>query len=139
MTTRSNVKYCSPACRHEGRAKIVKKLYDPEKERKYQQRYRQRNNMAVRQSRYKTWYGITLAEFDAIFSKQEGKCAICGCALKPYGRETHLDHKHDASTKIRGILCRNCNSGLGYFRDSPALIMQAIFYLRQFQTIPEVS
>ena len=139
MTTRENVKYCSQACRHAGHAKTAKKRYTPEKNSEYRQRYRQRNNMSVRQSRYKNWYGITMAEYDAIFSGQGGKCGICGCVLKPYGRQTNLDHKHDASQKIRGILCRPCNLMLGSARDNPAFLLAAINYLAAHQGLGIVT
>jgi len=133
MTSRSKAKYCSPACRQEGTMKLKIARRDPAKSRETQTRYRQSNNMAVRQSRYKNWYGISLAEYDSIFSAQNGGCAICGCDLPQYGRHTHLDHKHDANQKIRGILCRGCNLGLGGFKDSPILLDAAKAYLARAQ------
>ncbi|MFI0793540.1 endonuclease domain-containing protein [Micromonospora rubida] len=41
----------------------------------------------------------------------------------------HLDHDHRAGSS-RGILCFNCNGGLGQFRDSPTRLARAITYLR---------
>ena len=60
-----------------------------------------------------------------MFEKQEGKCAICGSK-----DEKHLcvDHSHE-NGKIRKLLCENCNKGLGYFRDNPLVLENAINYL----------
>jgi hypothetical protein len=54
-------------------------------------------------------YGIGAAEFDELDAQQGGVCAICG-------RESpeHVDHDHETG-KVRGILCFNCNGGLGQF------------------------
>lgn len=58
-------------------------------------------------------YGITLAQWDAIWKAQGEVCAICG--RSPRATETfHLDHEHTAgqSGRIRGILCPYCNTRL---------------------------
>lgn len=49
-------------------------------------------------------YRITPDEFDALFAKQNGKCAICGVAPQ----RPVVDHDHETK-KIRGILCHGCN------------------------------
>lgn len=63
---------------------------------------------------------------------QGDRCAICGIAEEdaPKGR-LHTDHDHGerGAIGIRGLLCSNCNSGLGHFKDSPALLTAAIHYL----------
>lgn len=53
-------------------------------------------------------------------------CAICSRA--PRAR-LHIDHNHKTK-QYRGLLCDNCNLGLGHFKDSPALLAKAIEYLR---------
>lgn len=53
-------------------------------------------------------------------------CAIC--QSKPRAR-LHIDHNHKTG-KYRGLLCDNCNLGLGHFKDSPTLLALAIEYLR---------
>ncbi|NMO53499.1 recombinase [Actinoplanes sp. TBRC 11911] len=69
-------------------------------------------------------YGIGQAEFDELVAEQGGVCAICG-GPDPQ----HVDHDHRTGW-VRGILCFNCNGGLGQFRDSPEFLAGAITYLK---------
>lgn len=74
-------------------------------------------------------YGISSDEYDTLLLKQNGQCCICGTAS---GTQTlHVDHCHTTGT-IRGLLCNSCNTGLGHFRDNPALLQKAITYLKEF-------
>jgi hypothetical protein len=59
---------------------------------------------------------------------QEGKCAICG-SLE---RRLVIDHDHETG-KVRALLCWGCNVGLGYFGDSPEMMMEAIAYVKQYR------
>ncbi len=69
-------------------------------------------------------YGIGQAEFDRLLAEQGGVCAICG------GPDPeHVDHDH-VFGNVRGILCFNCNGGLGQFKDSIEQLGKAISYLR---------
>ena len=56
------------------------------------------------------------------------RCAICGDL--PSTKRHSLDHCH-VSGRMRGVLCTRCNSGLGFFRDDPRILKQAIEYLRR--------
>ncbi|MFE9959583.1 endonuclease VII domain-containing protein [Micromonospora sp. NPDC005299] len=69
-------------------------------------------------------YGIGQKEFDELLAEQGGVCAICGSP-----DPEHLDHDHRTGW-VRGILCFNCNGGLGQFKDSPESLARAITYLR---------
>lgn len=82
-------------------------------------------------------YGITEAEFNVMFSGQDGRCAICGTA-EYNSRGPQIDHDH-GSGKVRAILCNACNGGLGLFKDNIAIMEAAISYLRKHQSCkPEV-
>ena len=72
-------------------------------------------------------YGLSQGEWDAMFAAQGNRCAIHGGEL-PAGRRWHTDHDHQTGT-VRGILCPDCNTALGLFRDDPARLMAAIEYL----------
>ena len=64
-------------------------------------------------------YGISLEAYEAILAKP---CAICK------GKATELDHDHKTG-RIRGGLCRLCNSGLGFFKDNPDNLITAAGYI----------
>lgn len=73
-------------------------------------------------------YGITEEEYQHRLLKQKNACAICTTTnLGRYGR-FHIDHDHKTK-KIRGLLCTNCNLGLGLFKDSTTNLNSAIAYL----------
>jgi hypothetical protein len=61
---------------------------------------------------------------------QEGLCAIC---QSPIDESAHLDHDHETG-EIRGMLCGNCNMGIGHLKDSPAIVGAALSYLASAQT-----
>ncbi|GAB2576131.1 recombination endonuclease VII [Paractinoplanes abujensis] len=69
-------------------------------------------------------YGIGQADFDEMLWRQFGVCAICH-APDPQ----HVDHDHRTG-EVRGILCFNCNGGLGQFRDNLDYLTGAIEYLK---------
>ena len=52
-------------------------------------------------------YGITARQYDAMLARQGGVCAVCG---KPPTRcRLAVDHAHDATKRVRGLLCDPCN------------------------------
>ena len=60
---------------------------------------------------YKRKYGITQEDFDYMYISQGGVCAICEL---PYHRTLHVDHNHNTG-KVRGLLCKTCNTHLGTY------------------------
>lgn len=75
-------------------------------------------------------YGITLDQYHAMLEQQGERCAICQRVIKPVGRSTHIDHDH-ATGKVRGLLCEQCNAGLGQFKDRPEVLRAAATYLER--------
>ena len=76
-------------------------------------------------------YGITLAQYEAKLSEQDGKCAIC--RRPPLGKmPLHVDHDH-VSGSIRDLLCRRCNSLVGFVEKHGELIPAATAYLHRFK------
>ncbi len=83
----------------------------------------QRLHGTSRHYHLKRRYGIGADEFDELVKQQGGVCAICA---RP--DPEHVDHSHDTGA-VRGILCFNCNGGLGQFRDSTDALLAAAAYL----------
>ena len=99
----------------------------------------------VRADNLRTKYGISVAQYDALRAAQGYRCAICGrheddipaaARGRPRldGRPTAapvklvVDHCHD-SRRVRGLLCAECNSAIGYFRDNGRALLAALDYL----------
>lgn len=76
-------------------------------------------------------YGITLAEYEQKLKDQGGVCEICGKPDEVEGRRMAIDHCHDTG-KVRGLLCGNCNRGLGNFQDNAELVAKAADYLFKY-------
>ena len=68
-------------------------------------------------------YNISEEQVNELLSNAQ--CEICG-------RESYLviDHCHETGD-VRGVLCNNCNTGIGMFLDSLPLIKQAWKYLKK--------
>lgn len=82
-------------------------------------------------------YEISADDYLALALKQNGGCAICGGKANSHrkdGRGGHtrrylsVDHNHETK-KVRGLLCNFCNTGIGMFKDNPALLRLAARYL----------
>ena len=72
-------------------------------------------------------YGMEAEDYEEMFRRQGGVCAICG--EPPTGKDLAVDHCH-TSGDVRGLLCTRCNIGLGYFKDDEERLKKAIAYLR---------
>jgi len=89
-----------------------------------------RRKIIVKKDNYKRRYGLSVEDKQSMIDKQNALCAICKRPLK----STHdvcVDHCHDTN-KVRGILCRKCNLGIGHFDDSIKYLKDAIKYLRKW-------
>lgn len=74
-------------------------------------------------------YGITSQDYLKILQAQNGGCAICG---KPANRrKLDIDHCH-LTGRVRGLLCPDCNIGIGRLGDSTEHLKKALIYLEKF-------
>lgn len=83
--------------------------------------------MSVQQkvNKARSRYGLTPEDVEDIYSGQGGVCAICKCD----SGDLVVDHDHTTG-EVRGVLCRNCNGGLGMLGDSVERLRAALAYLR---------
>ena len=82
---------------------------------------------ALRNGYYRRTFGITTDDVDALIEKQGGVCAICGRAPTRLA-SWHVDHCHETGI-VRGILCIDCNQGIGKFHEDPQRLRDAAAYL----------
>lgn len=85
-------------------------------------------------TRYRLWsvktrYGLDAAAYAALYERARDACELCGWKESDHTGYLCVDHCH-ATGKVRGLLCRNCNSALGKLREDPALLEKAARYLR---------
>lgn len=124
--------WCLP-CRNKTRVHKPTKYVGTELERKRQAAKEWKNNNPdkVTNKRYKSRYGITLTEYKLKLKEQNNKCLICNIDEKD-SRSNKLVVDHDHKTgEVRGLLCHNCNCGLGHFKDSTQFMENAIEYLKK--------
>jgi hypothetical protein len=78
-------------------------------------------------------YGLSVQDYDNMSARQNGSCAIC--RKKSDGRLC-IDHSH-VTRKLRDLLCRRCNGGLGFYDDDPILVRAAADYLDRWRLAHE--
>lgn len=77
----------------------------------------------------KRTYGITSVDYDAMFDRQGGGCAICHDPPTWNKPRLPVDHNH-RSGHVRGLLCHRCNIVLGLVKDDVLLLEAMEDYLR---------
>lgn len=75
-------------------------------------------------------HNMTVEEYDTMFIRQEGRCAICNRHQDVLPHHLCVDHDHETN-KTRGLLCYNCNAILGHARDDRTVLEKAIAYLAE--------
>ncbi len=82
-----------------------------------------------RESTLQKLYGIGLEQYEQMYEKQDGCCAICNQHADSFKHRLSVDHCHTTGA-IRGLLCHNCNTAIGKLNDNIELFSRAISYLR---------
>lgn len=85
-------------------------------------------------------YKVSLVWYEEKYKEQNGLCRLCkkeGFLMNPKRHRAKLvvDHCHTEGN-VRGLLCHNCNRGLGLFKDDPKVLRDAADYLEGATTIP---
>lgn len=126
------------------RRSAAKARLNPEKVeaiRAYQAEYRAENREVLRDKERERRFGITRQEYAEMFHAQNGACAICSQpeTATRNGRIKALavDHDH-TSGEVRGLLCADCNTGIGKLKESRDIMVSAIRYLDKHKKVEKV-
>lgn len=134
-------RYSCKSCR-----KVQEKEYrrlnsTPEKQAKARERaknYREKNPDAHWNSFIKSYYNITVEEWNILLKSQNYLCAICKSPYSEQRERLSVDHDHSCCVNnkscgkcIRGLVCQPCNKMLGFARDSTIILQSAIDYLKE--------
>lgn len=74
-------------------------------------------------------YGLTKEAYETKLSSQRNSCAIC---KREFSSTPYVDHCH-ITLRTRGLLCSPCNTGLGLFKEDPAIFHEAMAYLKKYK------
>jgi len=99
----------------------------------YERTYAQKNKIRRRNMYVSRTYNISESEYNEIFVKQNGKCAICGKHQTELTSFLSVDHCHQTNF-IRGLLCGKCNRAIGLLDDDIENLRCAIIYLQKGQS-----
>lgn len=108
----------------------MNQISSKERKAEYQRQWRLKNKGKQSEANLRVHlrnkYNLELETFKEMHARQDGKCLICG--VVPNERLC-VDHCHKTG-EVRGLLCRQCNGGLGNFKDNPESLQKAILYLQ---------
>jgi len=94
-------------------------------------------NPRGRRNKQLLWaFGITLDGYETMLARQGGVCGLCERAeteIHPLSKKVRnyaVDHDH-ATGEIRGLLCNDCNRGLGLLGDTAERLRKAVAYIER--------
>lgn len=92
---------------------------------KWKNRNKEKELRIDRRHRLFKKYGLTLEEYEYLFNKQLGSCALC---FKEHPRRAlSVDHDHKTG-QIRGLLCDRCNLAIGLLGDDEKIVQNLAWY-----------
>ena len=103
---------------------------------KARQRYFKERDLRT-SKRLKKDFGITLAEYDAMFAMQNGLCAVCNEPQKIKDKHGNLrrfsvDHDHKTG-RVRQLLCGPCNLSIGLVKENVKTLNKMIEYIKKHE------
>ena len=118
------------------RAKVYKawaqknRAYLADRQRQWRKAHPVSSKRQLWAAKIKNRYGLTVEAFEAMWTAQGGRCAICDSILDMGRNKHHIDHDH-ATNSVRALLCAHCNRGLGCLRDDPKILRRAADYVEK--------
>ena len=104
-----------------------------------QKRYREKNlektKQVSREGHIRRKFGITINDYDSMLNSQNKVCAICKEKCNT-GNNLAVDHNHKTG-RIRGLLCKNCNTSIGLLKENVEILENAIIYLSFYELVEE--
>lgn len=102
---------CHPDRQHWAKG-LCKRCYHSQYEK---QRYANDPAFKLKQREHhlRSAYGLSLDDYQRMLDDQGGHCKLC--TMEP-NRNFGVDHDH-VTGRVRGILCRFCNSKLGWYEN----------------------
>jgi hypothetical protein len=99
--------------------------------------HHQRYRTSARRTLIKRRYGLSMERYEYILMAQRGRCLICREFMQDSvtrggrrnGRSIAVDHDH-ATGEVRGLLCMNCNAGIGLLGDKTDNLKRAAVYMQ---------
>ena len=94
------------------------------------------NKIPIRNNVYNgilTKYKITQDDYNRMYSDQKGKCDICKTHQIDLPKILCVDHGHTTG-KVRGLLCNNCNSALGFIKENKDNILNLLIYIQKHKS-----
>lgn len=111
---------------------------NPEHYRAYDKLRNSKDPKRARKNNLKRKFGITIEQYEAMLTAQDGHCATCptGEKINKLGQTVSLaiDHCHKTGV-IRGLLCGNCNVSIGMVNDNIDRLKALIAYIEKYNTI----
>jgi hypothetical protein len=101
------------------------------RERKYKWHQTEQGKRSSANTKLKARFGITIDEYEAMYEQQGGKCLCCGDTESYLGHRLAVDHCHETG-KIRGLLCKSCNVGLGNLKENKQFISNLLKYVENY-------
>lgn len=86
-------------------------------------------------------YGVSVEEYNRMFTIQAGCCGICGKhqSVNQNGNALSVDHNH-ITKQVRGLLCGTCNRAIGQLKideSGVALFLKAIDYINRAKEVTD--
>lgn len=91
--------------------------------------YKKREKKRLRERHLKTNYNLSINDYNYMFYKQNGRCAICEKEAKLV-----VDHNHKTG-EVRELLCTQCNAGIGHLKEDIFIMQEAINYILRHNSI----
>lgn len=103
----------------------------------YQKEWARKNSARVKElsraQHLKRKFKITVEEYEQMLKNQNSVCWICQKKCETnYALAVDHDHK---TGNIRGLLCKNCNTAIGMFKEDVDVIMRAIEYIKKYSEV----